>query len=64
MDDRRLLLVHAHPDDESSMTGAPMASYTRPGATERPQVVVTYDARTTCLPVSKVPAWKAPDEFS
>lgn len=33
MDDRRLLLVHAHPDDESSMTGATMASYARQGAT-------------------------------
>jgi N-acetyl-1-D-myo-inositol-2-amino-2-deoxy-alpha-D-glucopyranoside deacetylase len=28
-----LLLVHAHPDDESSMTGATMASYARQGAT-------------------------------
>jgi N-acetyl-1-D-myo-inositol-2-amino-2-deoxy-alpha-D-glucopyranoside deacetylase len=33
MGDRRLLLVHAHPDDESSMTGATMASYARHGAT-------------------------------
>jgi N-acetyl-1-D-myo-inositol-2-amino-2-deoxy-alpha-D-glucopyranoside deacetylase len=33
MDDRRLLLVHAHPDDEASMTGATMASYARQGAT-------------------------------
>jgi N-acetyl-1-D-myo-inositol-2-amino-2-deoxy-alpha-D-glucopyranoside deacetylase len=33
MDDRRLLLVHAHPDDESSMTGATMISYARRGAT-------------------------------
>ncbi len=33
MDDRRLLLVHAHPDDESSMTGATMAGYARHGAT-------------------------------
>ena len=31
MDDRRLLLVHAHPDDESSMTGATMISYARQG---------------------------------
>ncbi|MDT4921314.1 MAG: N-acetyl-D-myo-inositol-2-amino-2-deoxy-alpha-D-glucopyranoside deacetylase, partial [Pseudonocardiales bacterium] len=27
MNDRRLLLVHAHPDDESIMTGAVMAYY-------------------------------------
>lgn len=33
MDDRRLLLVHAHPDDESSHTGATMISYARQGAT-------------------------------
>src|SRR5262249_55517624 len=33
MDERRLLLVHAHPDDESSTTGATMASYARRGAT-------------------------------
>jgi N-acetyl-1-D-myo-inositol-2-amino-2-deoxy-alpha-D-glucopyranoside deacetylase len=33
MGDRRLLLVHAHPDDESSMTGATMTSYARQGAT-------------------------------
>ena len=33
MDDRRLLLVHAHPDEESSMTGATMAGYARQGAT-------------------------------
>lgn len=33
MDDRRLLLVHAHPDDESIMTGATMISYARQGAT-------------------------------
>ncbi len=33
MGDRRLLLVHAHPDDESSMTGATMISYARQGAT-------------------------------
>lgn len=33
MDDRRLLLMHAHPDDESSSTGATMAGYARQGAT-------------------------------
>jgi N-acetyl-1-D-myo-inositol-2-amino-2-deoxy-alpha-D-glucopyranoside deacetylase len=33
MADRRLLLVHAHPDDESIMTGATMISYARQGAT-------------------------------
>ncbi len=33
MDDRRLLLVHAHPDDESSMTGATMTRYAGQGAT-------------------------------
>ncbi len=33
MDDRRLLLVHAHPDDESSMTGATMTRYSGQGAT-------------------------------
>jgi N-acetyl-1-D-myo-inositol-2-amino-2-deoxy-alpha-D-glucopyranoside deacetylase len=33
MDDRRLLLVHAHPDDESIMTGATMISYAQQGAT-------------------------------
>jgi len=33
MEDRRLLLVHAHPDDESIMTGATMISYARQGAT-------------------------------
>lgn len=32
MDERRLLLVHAHPDDESIMTGATMISYARHGA--------------------------------
>ena len=29
---RRLLLVHAHPDDESIYTGAAMARYTAEGA--------------------------------
>jgi N-acetyl-1-D-myo-inositol-2-amino-2-deoxy-alpha-D-glucopyranoside deacetylase len=33
MDDRRLLLVHAHPDDEAIMTGATMIHYARQGAT-------------------------------
>lgn len=33
MSDRRLLLVHAHPDDEASATGATMISYARQGAT-------------------------------
>ena len=33
MDDRRLLLVHAHPDDESIMTGATMIRYAQQGAT-------------------------------
>lgn len=33
MDDRRLLLVHAHPDDEASMTGATMVSNARQGVT-------------------------------
>lgn len=33
MNDRRLLLVHAHPDDEASTTGATMISYARQGAT-------------------------------
>jgi N-acetyl-1-D-myo-inositol-2-amino-2-deoxy-alpha-D-glucopyranoside deacetylase len=33
MDGRRLMLVHAHPDDESSTTGATMAGYARQGAT-------------------------------
>ena len=33
MDDRRLLLVHAHPDDEASMTGATMASSAQQGVT-------------------------------
>jgi N-acetyl-1-D-myo-inositol-2-amino-2-deoxy-alpha-D-glucopyranoside deacetylase len=33
MEDRRLLLVHAHPDDESSMTGATMINYARQGDT-------------------------------
>jgi N-acetyl-1-D-myo-inositol-2-amino-2-deoxy-alpha-D-glucopyranoside deacetylase len=32
MAERRLLLVHAHPDDEASMTGATMASYAQRGA--------------------------------
>ncbi len=31
-DDRRLLLVHAHPDDESSSTGATIARYCAEGA--------------------------------
>ncbi|PZS24544.1 MAG: hypothetical protein DLM60_00010 [Pseudonocardiales bacterium] len=31
MDDRRLMLVHAHPDDESSMTGATVAGYAYAG---------------------------------
>jgi N-acetyl-1-D-myo-inositol-2-amino-2-deoxy-alpha-D-glucopyranoside deacetylase len=31
MAERRLLLVHAHPDDEASMTGATMASYAQRG---------------------------------
>src|ERR1700723_2489298 len=70
--DRRLLLVHAHPDDESIYTGATMARYAAEGARvtlvtctlgelgeiippslaylaaakeDRPQVLVTYDAR-------------------
>ena len=30
--DRRLLLVHAHPDDESIYTGATMAKYAAEGA--------------------------------
>jgi N-acetyl-1-D-myo-inositol-2-amino-2-deoxy-alpha-D-glucopyranoside deacetylase len=33
MNDRRLLLVHAHPDDESSMTGATMVNYALRGVT-------------------------------
>lgn len=33
MSDRRLLLVHAHPDDEASATGATMISYARQGVT-------------------------------
>ena len=33
MEDRRLLLVHAHPDDEASHTGATMISYARQGVT-------------------------------
>ncbi|MBB5068047.1 N-acetyl-1-D-myo-inositol-2-amino-2-deoxy-alpha-D-glucopyranoside deacetylase [Saccharopolyspora gloriosae] len=33
MSDRRLLLVHAHPDDEATATGATMARYTAEGAT-------------------------------
>lgn len=33
MDDRRLLLVHAHPDDEAISTGATMISYARRSAT-------------------------------
>jgi N-acetyl-1-D-myo-inositol-2-amino-2-deoxy-alpha-D-glucopyranoside deacetylase len=33
VDNRRLLLVHAHPDDEATMTGATMACYARQGAT-------------------------------
>ncbi|GAB3449218.1 N-acetyl-1-D-myo-inositol-2-amino-2-deoxy-alpha-D -glucopyranoside deacetylase [Streptomonospora sediminis] len=32
MNDRRLLLVHAHPDDESIVTGATMAKYAAEGA--------------------------------
>ncbi len=32
MDDRRLLLVHAHPDDETIGTGATMAKYVADGA--------------------------------
>ncbi|MEV6982395.1 N-acetyl-1-D-myo-inositol-2-amino-2-deoxy-alpha-D-glucopyranoside deacetylase [Sphaerisporangium sp. NPDC051017] len=32
MTDRRLMLVHAHPDDESSGTGATMAKYAAEGA--------------------------------
>jgi N-acetyl-1-D-myo-inositol-2-amino-2-deoxy-alpha-D-glucopyranoside deacetylase len=32
MDERRLLLVHAHPDDESIGTGATMAKYAAQGA--------------------------------
>lgn len=49
MTDRRLLLVHAHPDDETSSTGATMARYAAEGAAvtlvtctlgERGQVVV------------------------
>jgi N-acetyl-1-D-myo-inositol-2-amino-2-deoxy-alpha-D-glucopyranoside deacetylase len=32
MTDRRLLLVHAHPDDESIVTGATMAAYAAAGA--------------------------------
>ncbi|QVQ54063.1 N-acetyl-1-D-myo-inositol-2-amino-2-deoxy-alpha-D-glucopyranoside deacetylase [Spiractinospora alimapuensis] len=32
MEDRRLLLVHAHPDDESITTGATMAKYAAEGA--------------------------------
>jgi len=31
-DDRRLLLVHAHPDDEVIVTGATMAKYAAEGA--------------------------------
>lgn len=33
MEDRRLLLVHAHPDDEASHTGATMIRYARQGVT-------------------------------
>lgn len=33
MDDRRLLLVHAHPDDEASLTGATMVSNAQQGVT-------------------------------
>lgn len=33
MSERRLLLVHAHPDDESTGTGATMARYSAQGAT-------------------------------
>ena len=32
MSDRRLLLVHAHPDDESITTGATIAKYAAEGA--------------------------------
>ena len=32
MNDRRLLLVHAHPDDETIVTGATMARYAAEGA--------------------------------
>src|SRR5690606_20632161 len=32
MRDRRLLLVHAHPDDETIVTGATMAKYAAEGA--------------------------------
>ena len=32
MADRRLLLVHAHPDDESIVSGATMAKYAAEGA--------------------------------
>ncbi|MFD0891904.1 PIG-L family deacetylase, partial [Streptosporangium algeriense] len=32
MNDRRLLLVHAHPDDETIGTGATMAKYAAQGA--------------------------------
>lgn len=32
MTDRRLLLVHAHPDDETIGTGATMAKYVAEGA--------------------------------
>ena len=32
LSDRRLLLVHAHPDDESIGTGATMARYAAEGA--------------------------------
>ncbi len=32
MPDRRLLLVHAHPDDETIGTGATMARYAAEGA--------------------------------
>ena len=32
MSDRRLLLVHAHPDDESISTGATIAKYAAEGA--------------------------------
>ena len=31
MADRRLLIVHAHPDDETITTGALMAGYVRDG---------------------------------
>ncbi len=55
--DRRLLLVHAHPDDETLTCGATMARYAAADMLEaadrpilvvrelRPQVVVTYDER-------------------